>query len=284
MLKLIIDEPHSRLGGPPSGPDPGDFDVWRDQDGQLFAHGHRSGSTRWLEVPDVGTFRFGPEAPTVVATPENGVSREVLVDTYLRLVLPNALQALGHEVLHASGVLTPLGVVALCAKRRVGKSTTGYALSRRGYRLWADDAVALEFQDRSVESPFLPFRLRLRPPSASFFGSDTRGAVSAADDGPGPERSAPLAVIFVLERAASSAGSQVELSRVAPRDAFRSLLGHAYWFTPASQERRRQMMGRYLELSDLVPTFRVRFIADFRNIDTILDQLEQVLTDLETRG
>jgi hypothetical protein len=284
MLELIIDEPIAGLSGPPFDPDSRDFDAWYDQDGELFAHGYRLESTHWLEVPEVGTFRFGPEAPTVVATPMNGVSREVVSDTYFRLVLPNALQALGHEVLHASGVITPRGVVAFCANRRVGKSTMGYALSTRGYPLWADDAVALEFQHRSIESPFLPFRLRLRPPSASFFGSDARGAVPAAYDDRGPEQRAPLAVIFVLEQARPSAGSQVELSRVARRDAFSSLLRHAYSFTPVSEERRQQMMSRYLELSDLVPTFRVRFIADFRNLDMILDQLEQVLMGLETRG
>jgi hypothetical protein len=253
-------------------------EAWRDEEGSLFAHGYRSGSSHWLEVPGVGVFRFDLGGPSIVAVPEPGVPRESIVDSYRRLILPNALQALGHEVLHASGVLAPQGVVALCARRRTGKSTTAYGLGRRGYGLWADDAVALEIAGRSVLSPRLPFAMRLRPDTASFFESNRETPGDSIDR---PE-SAPLAIVCALEQTSGPGNASVEIQQLAPREAFLALLENCYWFSMADPERKRAMMSRYLDVSALVPVVRLRFTAGLEKLDKILDLVEDVLGDLET--
>ena len=53
---------------------------------------------------------------------------------------------------------------------RSGKSTIAYGLHRRGYRLWADDAVALEVSESAITALPLPFDVRLRPATAALFG------------------------------------------------------------------------------------------------------------------
>jgi hypothetical protein len=228
----------------------------------------------------VGVFRFDPRESAIVAFPELGVARESVVESYRRLVLPNALQALGREVLHASGVLAPAGVVALCARRRTGKSTTAYGLGRRGYSLWADDAVALEIGGRSVLSPRLPFAMRLRPDAASFFESNRETPGDSIDR---PE-SAALAVVFALEQTSGPGDASVEIQPLAPREAFLALLENSYWFSMADPERKRAMMSRYLDVSALVPVVRLRFTAGLEKLDRILDLVEDMLGDLETPG
>jgi hypothetical protein len=280
MLELIITETGEATGAP-SDTALRQPEIWRDEDGVVFARGYQWGGTHWMELPEVGTFWFGSKHAGIVAAPEPAVPRELVFDAYRRLVLPNALQALGREVLHASAVLGPKGVIALCARRKTGKSTTAYALSRRGYRLWADDAVALEITGGSVMSPRLPFALRLRPASASFFRSDGPNA-AASSNAPEPAELAPLAVVFVLERAGVAGEAAVEVLPLVPHEAFIALLGNAYWFSLADEQRKRRMMSRYLELSALVSVFRLRFRPEFENLDTILDRLEQELRRLET--
>jgi hypothetical protein len=74
---------------------------------QVCAHGYAAEGGDWMHLPDVATFRLGMEVvafhlpsapPSWSAMPSNAV-------------LPMALQALGGEALHASGVLDPSGLV-----------------------------------------------------------------------------------------------------------------------------------------------------------------------------
>jgi hypothetical protein len=68
------------------------------------------------------------------------VSERVLLDTVL---WTTSLQ-LGFELLHASAVATPDGVLAFVADQGGGKSTLAAEFLRRGATLFADDIVALE--------------------------------------------------------------------------------------------------------------------------------------------
>src|SRR5690606_23442953 len=62
--------------------------VWHDEDGSLVALGATLGSWHWLEVVNVGSYRF-PVAPSprgleVQAVPHEGVASEVLIDQFYR--------------------------------------------------------------------------------------------------------------------------------------------------------------------------------------------------------
>src|SRR5919106_5320553 len=142
-------------------------------------------------------------ATPVNDAPEVEVWRDSILDAYYRSVLPMALQAQGAEVLHASAVLTPRGVLALCARSGTGKSTLAYGLSRRGYPLRADDAVAFENSGAQINVRPLPFSIRLRPDAAAFFDqAHVPLSLALMPDSVTQveERLTPLAALIVLER------------------------------------------------------------------------------------
>jgi len=246
-----------------------ELEVWRDEDGSVVADGCVIDGTHWMHLPGIATFRFGPALDEVTAAPEDGARQGLVRDAYLRFVLPNALHVRGVEVLHASAVLCADGVVAFCARPQTGKSTIAYALGRRGYRLWADDAVAFDASREDVLALPLPFAIRLRPVVRAHFGADD--PVEPADHPAAPAR---LAALCLLERA-DEGDDAVEVSRLPAVEAFMPLLRHSYWFSLANQQQLRGMMERYLALVGRVPVFRLRFGTGLRQLPAVIAGIER---------
>lgn len=243
-----------------SGPDscnhPAPVQVWPDSAGAPFCccYGRFS-----VHVRRQATFALDPATSAVTVTAHTSLTREGIRQTYERDVLPVLMQATGAEVLHAGAALTPRGVVAFCGKSGSGKSTLACALALRGHPLWADDAVAVDDEFRSVP---LPFSLRLREPSASHFA--TRPAPVGADHAP-----APLAAIFLPARA-----DRLDVRRVAPSEAFPVLLEHAYCFSLADEALKRRMVERYLALAARVPAYELKLHQGLENLSQAIDLVE----------
>jgi hypothetical protein len=182
-------------------------------------------------------------------------------------VLPMALQALGGEALHASGVLGPSGVVALCGESGAGKSTLAWALSARGHLLWADDAVAFEIGDAGVVAVPLPFRINLRPDAAAVLG---QARAPESLERPSP----PLAAAVVLRR---DVGQRVSVRRLEGGQAFRAALEQGYCYRPGDVERRERMVSAYLELVARVPIIEIRFEPAWGHLDALVDALEEIV-------
>jgi hypothetical protein len=244
-----------------------DVEVWRHHDGTVTAYGASRAGEHWMRLPGVASFHFRADSDVVGAFPEDRAAESLVEDAFRRAVLPMALQVLGREVLHASGVRTPRGIVALCAVAETGKSTVAYGLSRRpGYTLWADDAVAFELRGDGVAALPVPFTLRLRPQSAAYFGG---GATVEVVE---PEGEPPLAAVCVLERS-----EEVGVERIASAEAFAAVLTHAYCFTLADPERNRRMMETYLELVTRVPVLRVRLVDGLERLPEALDRIAEAV-------
>jgi hypothetical protein len=246
-----------------------DVEVWYEPDGRTVAAlGHADGAEGWwFHMPGLASFRFRATGD-VVALDRRGAAEARIRDAYRRSVLPLVLQARGLEVLHASAVQTHRGVLALCATKETGKSTIAYALSRRGYALWADDAVAMQVEDRAVRAHPLPFSIRLRPASAAHFGADSSAA-------PIVEPSvAPLAALFVLARDESVAEGAI-VRRLTGGAALTAILTHAYCFSLADQDRKGRMVEQYLTVTARVPVFEARFGAGLERLPAILDAIER---------
>src|SRR5437763_1467997 len=139
-------------------------EVWRDRDGGLSAWARKAGHERWMYLPGVGSYRIRPGEREIFAIPHSSEVADLVAAGYWRSVLPMAVQLGGREVLHASAVQTATGVVGFCAVSMTGKSTLAYELSRRGYGLWGDDALAFKTTSTSVDALPLPFQLQLREP------------------------------------------------------------------------------------------------------------------------
>ena len=73
--------------------------------------GYRAGGLGWLTIPGVATYRFA-DTGDVEAT-SDGAGPVEIEDAFVRSVLPLVVQARGTQVLHASAIAAPGGVVAL---------------------------------------------------------------------------------------------------------------------------------------------------------------------------
>src|SRR5216683_4740684 len=152
-------------------------EVWHDDRGMLCAYGGIEGRRCWMHFPGLASFSFDPDSEDVTATAPPTTERDVLIATFQRAVLPMVLQARDTEVLHASGVRMPRGVMAFCARSGTGKSALAFGLGRRGYRMWADDAVAFAASGPQVKALPLPFALRLRPDAVAYLNAGLRNSV-----------------------------------------------------------------------------------------------------------
>jgi hypothetical protein len=248
----------------------GDVQAWREE-GQVCAYGYAAGGFSWLHLPGVASYRFSDGDQAVIAVARPSVRPDLVVDGFERSVLPMALQALGHEVLHASAVLGPQGVLALCGDSGAGKSTLARVLNLRGYPLWADDAVAFECSGDAVHALPLPFRLNLRPPSLAAFGAPSgeldRSVVAGR---------APLAAVFIIQRNAT-ARLDSSLRRPTPAEAFRAALAQGYCYRPDDAERTGRMIREYLELVARVPVFQATLEEGLDQVEVAADRIEHVM-------
>jgi hypothetical protein len=187
---------------------------------------------------------------------------------YYRTILPFILPELWQvEVLHASAVQNPNGILGFCAVSGTGKSTISYALTQRGYKQWADDALVLDIHQDSIISVPLPARTRLRQASASYFQKTEPLPWFSSDRQP-----TDLAALFVMTQLTD--GPVVDCTRLTPSQAFTLLLPHAYTFSIDEKERKQAMMQHYLQLAKHIPVFDLRFRAGIENLPAILTTIE----------
>jgi hypothetical protein len=258
-----------------------------DRNGVADMYGWRDGADFWIDLPGIARFRFRPGSDSVVPFPEPGTDCSTIFDQYLGTALPMAVQAvLGYEALHASAVVVPAGVIVFCGVTEVGKSTIAYGLAARGYRQWGDDAVAFATAiNQQPTSLSLPFRAKLRPPSAQYFGDAPVAPPESVDLDAHQWQTAPLAAVCLL-RPVSSNGSEpvVEVARIPATEAIREVLPNAYRFRPEASERRRQMIRSYLELVAGVPVFALTYTKDFAVLPRLLDLVEEAVEGRDGRS
>ena len=279
MLKLRIERTEATVPPPIRTFDPR-FEVWRDPEGGVYAYAESVGDEYEMHLPGLASFRFSSRSDEIAALVNIATGEELVLDAYRRRVLPMVLQVSGRELLHASALRLPAGVIALCADSGTGKSTIAFGLNSRGYPLWADDLVAFEISDRGMLAISLPFNLRLRPSAAKLFDLNTmRLPATASGDGitPGTE-TAPFAAICVLRRELKPA-APVEVRRLSSAAAFAGVLSHAWSFALQDGERKRRMINHYLELVARIPIFEISFQPGVENLPFILDAIEHLVDE-----
>jgi hypothetical protein len=274
MLKLNIE----RTGAMPPLPVPTltrRVEIWRDNEGLIAAYGEVLGDEYRMHLPGLATFSFTHHRDEISACVSNDTREELVVDAYFRKVLPLVLQVRGRDVLHASAVHFPKGVVALCGVSATGKSTIAFGLSRRGHSLWADDSVVLELSDH-IRAVSLPFNVKLRRCAAELFDLDALPfPYIQGHNEQSTEKHAPLWAVCVLRRDSDPA-SPVAVRRLSSGEAFANVLTHACCFTFEDAERKRQMMDHYLDLVARIPIFEIRFQTGLANLPAILDAIERM--------
>jgi hypothetical protein len=268
--------------GPVSIPEPDpnhpDTQVWYTAQWEPHAWFYPVGDDYWVRLLGIGSFRVR-EGGDVLAVPEPDAPFSLVLDAYRRTVLPQALQFFGHEVLHASAVVTNGAVVGFSAFSKTGKSTLVFALAQRGFEPWADDALAFEVGTNGARTLALPFAVRLRPESREHFGVEplpkeerpSNGAITVGG------ASRPLAAICILNRPEESAISTGIVEPLPAADVVSSLLPHAYWVSLADAARKERMVRAYLALAGKVDVYRVTMPSSLDDLPLLLDEIQAVV-------
>src|SRR5262245_58440390 len=252
-----------------------DVEICRDANGGVAGYCFVADGALHVDVPDIASFSYTLAADAVRAVPYGRLASDVLRETYYHCVLPVMLPALGMDVLHASAIKHRKGVAAFCGSSGTGKSTIAVALGRRGYTLWADDAVAVDNSSPPPTAVPLPFAVRLRPDAVRFFnGAPIRaGSIPKTRDAARPE---PLTLVCILLRT-PDASEPVTVRRLDAASACQAALAHAYCFSLHDRALKRRMIESYLGISACVPTCEVRFRPGLEHLPAILDAIEALV-------
>jgi hypothetical protein len=230
----------------------------------------RSGSEVWstwpepLTLADAATYLLGP-------------------------ILGFVLRLRGRVCLHASAVAVGGAAVAFLGPGGAGKSTTAAAFARRRFAVLCDDVVALEEgPDHFLVAPAYP-QLRLWPASvALLYGDaealppltpnwDKRGLDLTAASGPFPDRSLPLAAVYILgERRAD--GDTLFVENVPHTEALLTLVGHTYMNYLLDRTRRA---AEFETLGRLMARVPVRRVVSQAGAGTLSRLCDVVLADYE---
>ena len=280
-LRLVIAA--SLQDRPPEPPPPGHPGVehWRDTTGAVCAYAYASDGRYWMDWPAVARYTFTADGDTITAWPEAGISQSTIERIFRRAVVPAALQRLGYEVLHASGVRLPGGVVGFCGDPGAGKSTLAAALAQRGFEQWADDTLVIESHQDRAFAVSIPFDSALRPASARHLvGTDGiyQGPVGSAS-----VASAPLIALVLLDRGEQSGGPPA-MHRLGANKAFRRLLTHACAFSTRALEDRRAVTEHYLAIAASVPVFELGYASGFAALSSVLDKVMEGLKEAGAAG
>lgn len=259
----------------PSYPLPAGVEVCHDAKGDLLAYCHALNGAICVDMPEVASFSYEPGAANVRAIPRQPLAPGFILETYYHCVLPLMLPALGTEVLHASAVIGADGVAALCGTSGTGKSTIAVALARRGYSMWADDAVAVDTAAPGPTAIPLPFTVRLRADSAQFLGAAGEWESPATADPVDPQPT-PLAVLCMLRRTPEATAS-VAVELLSAAAACRAALAHAYCFSVKDPAQKRRTIWNYLTMTGRVPTYEIRFRPGLEHLPAVLDAIEAIV-------
>jgi hypothetical protein len=234
-------------------------ETWVVNDGDVL-HGADDGRARWLWSPGFATFSFTGAGPVAF---DAAPGREAAArDFWIRSALPLAVQSRGTQVLHASALAGPNGVIAICGRTTAGKSTLVAAAQSSGLRAVGDDALAFEPGEGKLNALTLPFQIRLRPNAAAHMRLEGDAAAGSGGE------VLPLALVILIDRETDA--TRPELSPVSPAEAVGALMPHAYCFSLAGKN---ELFTAYADLAERVPVVRVGFR---RELDALPEVVEAI--------
>jgi hypothetical protein len=270
LPKLVID-----TGDAPLLSDDNRVQVWSNAQGNNYAYGYKQQEICAISFPNLSIYTFTEAVDQVTIFPSPKASRERIDELYYKFVLQYALQVRGFEVLHSSAIETPKGVVAFCGASESGKSSLAFALSKRGYFAWADDAVIFKLVEDKISVFSLPFCIKLRPEPANFFMEKNGLLKNRTSDK--VEAVNSLLALFILRR---SEKEPVNVAAIEPKEVFSSILPYAHSFDLNNIVRKEEMIKNYLELSSQIPVFDLSFRTGLENLFPTVDKIEQIIQAL----
>jgi len=184
-------------------------------------------------------FVVSREGSEVWATWPQALSLADTATYFLGPIIGFILRLRGHVCLHASAVAVGDAAVAFLGPMGAGKSTTAAALARCGYGVVSDDVVVLAPAATGfLVHPAYP-QLRLWPPAVKMLYGDAdalppltanwdkRALNLVGESGAFPERSLPLAAIYLLGERGGD-GERPRIVSLSAQEALMALVTHTY--------------------------------------------------------
>ena len=243
--------------------------LWRQFDGSPWVEVARARGTYYVRVVGFADFRITSTA--VHVAPHEGTRPSTIRHLLLDQVLPLALAADGHLVLHASGLVSEgAGAMAIAGPAGSGKSTLAAALQREGWSVASDDGLLMRDEGRHVSIvPAYP-GLRLWPDATEITGL-TSLAVSEVAEYTAKLRvslpavraveHAPLRGVYVVEQ-----GDVLSIHRLGARDAAMALVAHAYRADLTDRAALAAQMDACARIAERVPVCRLVMPRDLAQL------------------
>ena len=252
-------------GGPPdlSGLEEGA--PWFDGDDNVSARIYRDTLTHWIDWTGLGVFAASRDASSIRVWPRDS-SNAIAAIEHARERLPALLmQTRSCQVLHAAAVGIKGQAIAIAGASGNGKSTLAFALSQRGHRHLADDAVVIRLIDGCPYVVCFPFRPQLRGASASMSAGHPQ-VVHGSDE------PVPLGAVILLSQSANATGCSVE--RITGPGAWTALTAHAHAFDERDRDVRASIVDAFAKVTSVAPIFRLTYQPRFESLTALASIVE----------
>ncbi len=264
--ELTIEVAREPLPAPPGEP----VSILVGDDGHRFYASHELNGRCLLELPPSGEFLLDPEAMRV--TVRLGDDDEALREhRIVSAAVGTLLSMRGDLVLHASAVAVDGRAVLFCGPTGRGKSTLALALGEAGYRVLAEDGVAIDLEGEQPVA--FPGARGIRVRSSAADG--TRRTDLVPDPAPHEPPPCPIAAVVLL-------GERGETLAVEPLEPARALalltpnLTHS-----GGRSAVAAAFGRLAQLLGSVPAFRALLPED---LDSLPAAAVDLLDGVASRG
>lgn len=269
------------------------FNQWVLPDGQLWARFFRIEADYLVEFPDLATFRIKRDGSYTCVDRSPAVDAVTLEHLQTNQVRPLAQNLCGQVVLHGSAVAVTAaagareGAFAFLGRSGAGKSTLAAHLIKHGWRLVADDAVALAADSQDVSAHAGPQTLRLWADSAREVAPldglvapplsytdkltiSTAANVAAQNEAP---LSPTLRGLFVLS---GEDRARVELHRISAADALISMASHCFVLDVEDRAGMARHFDQLAEVAERVPCYALSFPRHFSTLAEVRAQLHSL--------
>jgi hypothetical protein len=254
-----------------------------------------------LRFPTFGEFEVDSGGREVTCRAGSKGRADTLRHLFLDQVFPLILNLRGQDALHATAVLTPLGVCAFMGPAGTGKSTLAASFMHTGYPVLSDDCFAIEQRaEKAFALPAYPGVRVWTDSREAVFGKGTAGSTVAhytskarVTDGCGnfPTTPQPLVCIYVLaneeqpgaEGSPDSRENSVVIGPMPPREALMALIRCAFRLDVNDKQMVARQFRSLHRLSQMVPVRRLHNPRNFSSLGAVrkavLSDLEQIRSD-----
>lgn len=227
----------------------------------------------------------------IIIDPPSDMTEDLLRPIILGPVLTLLLRQRSLLVLHASGVVTPIGAIAFLGNSGWGKSTLANALYQQGYSLLTDDILAIKIENGVLTTfPAYP-HVKLMSDSASALGYryDSLTPLSAKAfkrhnciDRSFSQEPVALRKIYVLENVWCD---RTEIEPIAPQTAVIELIRHTRGTNVlTSPDHMAAHLHQCATLVKSIPISRLKRRRSLQDLSEITQIVESDIKQLTSRG